>query len=237
MNHKFVIPSSRLNYKRKRRLSLSLEGYEDFHQSTSRDASDEDNTDDSSISIGFGIITSTVGSANKISVFPSKKICYHSNNSPHINAQHTIRVYLDGLFDIFHIGHARILESAKKLFPNVYLLVGVYNDEEADRHGGKTVMPGKDRCEAVRHCKWVDEVIPDAPWYIEQSFLDKYSIDYVAHDSKSDEDIYQCVKSLGKLLTIERPDSATTSEFIIRIIENYDRISSENNREEHLNRL
>lgn len=31
--------------------------------------------------------------------------------------------------------------------------------------------------------RWVDEVIPDAPWVINQEFLDKHQIDYVAHDS------------------------------------------------------
>ena len=31
--------------------------------------------------------------------------------------------------------------------------------------------------------RWVDEVIPDAPWVINQEFLDKHEIDYVAHDS------------------------------------------------------
>jgi len=32
-------------------------------------------------------------------------------------------------------------------------------------------------------CRWVDEVIPDAPWVINQEFLDKNKIDFVAHDS------------------------------------------------------
>lgn len=31
--------------------------------------------------------------------------------------------------------------------------------------------------------RWVDEVIPDAPWVITQDFIDKHQIDYVAHDS------------------------------------------------------
>ena len=58
------------------------------------------------------------------------------------------------------------------------------------------------RCEAVRHCRWVDEVVPEAPWIIGQDFLDKYQIDYVAHDedpyvSAGVDDIYGYCKSVG----------------------------------------
>jgi choline-phosphate cytidylyltransferase len=31
--------------------------------------------------------------------------------------------------------------------------------------------------------RWVDEVIPDAPWVLTQEFIDKHQIDYVAHDA------------------------------------------------------
>lgn len=91
-------------------------------------------------------------------------------------------MYADGVFDMYHLGHARVLEQAKKLFKHVHLIVGVSGDEETIQKKGKIVMNEQERTEILKHCKWVDEVICPCPWVITLEFLDKHNIHYVAHD-------------------------------------------------------
>ena len=135
------------------------------------------------------------------------------------------------------------LRQAKLSFPNVHLLVGVNNDEQVKHYKFKCVMDYAERCEAVRHCRWVDDVVPDAPWVIDAAFIEKYNIDYVAHDeepylSPGHEDVYGFVKSigshtffslalpssrfiLGKFIPTRRTPGISTSSLLERIVKSY----------------
>lgn len=117
--------------------------------------------------------------------------------------------------------HMRQLEQAKKAFPDVYLIVGVTGDEETHKRKGLTVLSGRERAESVRHCKWVDEVIPDCPWIVTPEFIEKHQIDYVAHDdlpygAAEGDDIYAPIKAQGKFLVTQRTEGVSTTGIITR---------------------
>ncbi|KAJ7670520.1 hypothetical protein B0H17DRAFT_1085784, partial [Mycena rosella] len=72
------------------------------------------------------------------------------------------------------------------------------------------------RLEAARHCGWVDEIV----------FIDKYQIDYVAHDEEpyaasGHEHMYAFCKNQGKFIPIRRTPGVSTSELLERIASGY----------------
>jgi len=87
-------------------------------------------------------------------------------------------------------------------------------------------MTHAERCESVRHCRWVDQVVEDAPWVIDDAFLEKYQIDYVAHDEDpykgiDTDDVYSLSKSQGKFIPTRRTPGVSTSELLERMVVGY----------------
>lgn len=138
-----------------------------------------------------------------------------------------VRIYCDGVYDLFHYGHANSLAQAKNLFPNVHLVVGVTSDALTHSIKGITVFNEEERAESLRHCRYVDEVITNAPWILTEEFMEEHEIDYVAQNEApykfgDIEDIYQGIKEKGRFVPIKRTKGISTSGIITKIVRDYD---------------
>ena len=70
---------------------------------------------------------------------------------------------------------------------------------------GETVMTEDERYEGIRHCRYADEIVRNAPWSLDDEFLTKHKIDFVAHDelpytTGSGVDVYKELKDKGREL-------------------------------------
>lgn len=140
--------------------------------------------------------------------------------------QNPIRIYTDGVFDCFHYGHARLFQKVKLLLPHVHLIIGVCKDEDIIQEKAKPIMNLKERMESAKHCRWVDEVVV-APWVPTNKFLDSINAHYLAHDPEpypyqGMADCYSEIKEAGRFISTTRTDGISTTDIIVKIIEDYD---------------
>ena len=68
-----------------------------------------------------------------------------------------VTVYTSGVWDLFHIGHLRLLQGAKRL--GEILVAGVCTDEFAASHKNRPIVPYEQRKEIVNGLNCVDVVI------------------------------------------------------------------------------
>jgi len=92
----------------------------------------------------------------------------------------TILTY--GTFDMFHIGHLKLLKRLSLLGDK--LIVAVSTDEFNEIKGKKTIIPYAQRAEIVEAIKYVDMVIPENDWQQKVTDIQKYNVDTFAmgHD-------------------------------------------------------
>jgi len=79
------------------------------------------------------------------------------------------RVYVDLVGDLFHAGHVELLRQARALGDR--LVVGVLSDDVVAQYKRRPITTLEERVAVVRACRYVDEVVPDAPDVVTMEFV------------------------------------------------------------------
>ncbi|KAL0088174.1 hypothetical protein J3Q64DRAFT_1808284 [Phycomyces blakesleeanus] len=132
-----------------------------------------------------------------------------------------VRVWVDGCFDMMHYGHANALRQAKAM--GDFLIVGVHSDAEIEKNKGPTVMKEDERYAAVAACKWVDLVVPNAPYNTTVEVLKAHDVDFCVHGDDittmaDGTDCYQAVKDAGLYRECKRTEGVSTTELVGRML-------------------
>lgn len=126
------------------------------------------------------------------------------------------RVYADMVADLFHYGHIDFLRQVSEM--GDYVLIGINDDEVAEFHKRRPIHTMEQRISSVRACKYVDEVIPSAPWKFDPTWIEKYDLSLVVHgDDYSDEkqrDIYKVPIERGIFRTVPYTKGISTTKII-----------------------
>jgi choline-phosphate cytidylyltransferase len=139
------------------------------------------------------------------------------------------RVYIDGIFDLFHRGHLESFNKTKNCLENedVTVIVGVVSDADAENYKRLPIIRENDRVAIIKGLSVVDQVIFPAPLIITKKFIDDNKIDMIVHGFVNEDD-YQKQKEffdipikLNKFKTIDYYTEISTSDIIKNIKENY----------------
>ncbi len=121
--------------------------------------------------------------------------------------------------DLFHAGHVNLLRAARSF--GDWLVVGVLSDKVARSYKRKPIMTLEERVAVIQACRYVDEVVVDAPFTVTMDFLDKHDIAVVVHGDDLSEDAiddaYGPVARSGNLRLVRYTSGISTSELIERV--------------------
>jgi cytidyltransferase-like protein len=129
------------------------------------------------------------------------------------------RVYVDMVGDLFHPGHVALLRAARELGDQ--LVVGVLSDETAAAYKRTPIMSMSERVAVIAACRYVDEVIPNAPVRLNVEFLTEHDLALVVHGDDVTEDVaadvYGPAVESGRLRLVPRIEGVSTSDVIARV--------------------
>jgi ethanolamine-phosphate cytidylyltransferase len=138
-----------------------------------------------------------------------------------VSATGISRVYVDMVGDLFHAGHVALLREARR--HGDWLVVGVLSDDTAAAYKRRPVMTLAERVTVIESCRYVDEVIKDAPLRVTEEFLAEHAITTVVHGDdlspQAAQFVYGPAAAAGKLTYVRRTGGISTTELIQRVLD------------------
>lgn len=142
-------------------------------------------------------------------------------------------VYIDGVFDLFHVGHIAALKAAKA--KGTFLVVGLYDDETVRARKGRffPLMNLQERVLNVLSCKYVDDILIGAPWKITKQVLKSLNVRQVVLTENTkfaaDEmERYAVPEEMGMLTELETETDFTTDKLMETIVAQQDQLERQN---------
>jgi len=125
------------------------------------------------------------------------------------------RVITFGTFDLFHVGHLRILERAASL--GEHLIVGVSSDAlNFSKKGRNPIYPEHERMEIVRSLRSVNEVFLEESLELKGDYLRQYRADVLTmgHDWEGRFDMF---RSVCEVVYFPRTRGISTTDIIQQV--------------------
>ena len=123
--------------------------------------------------------------------------------------QKVVNVITYGTFDLFHIGHLRLLKRVKEL--GNHLSVSISTDKFNSVKGKKTLIPYQQRKEIVENIKCVDLVIPETCWEQKIEDVKSHSIDVFAMGADW-EGKFDFLKDYCEVIYLPRTEDISSTE-------------------------
>lgn len=141
--------------------------------------------------------------------------------NPDVTAAPASRVYVDMVGDLFHAGHVALLRDARR--HGDWLVVGVLSDDTAASYKRRPIMTLAERVAVIEACRYVDEVIADAPFRVTADFLAAHAITTVVHGDdlspEGAESIYGPAVATGSFAYVHRAGGISTTQLIQRVLD------------------
>ena len=170
-----------------------------------------------------GILLGDVGIENRSKVVESNNVdSSASTQAKYVTiSRPRCTVYMDGVFDLFHIGHLHAIQQCAAIGDRV--IIGVTGDDDASGYKRRPIITESGRTAIVKALELVDDVVCPCPLVVTKDFMNERGIDLVVHgfadpkDKDRQREFFQGAMDDGKFQEIDYYSQLNTTDIIHRI--------------------